>query len=145
MPLLYFVLNQLKLVRRKCMATLSTSYLQSLLVLTSLLILPNFSIQGAEQQDLLQQSLTVVDKTHQQQKKSQLHINKISNETQKLLKAYQQLNRNTQYQLAYQEQLQKTLTAQEDKKQNLLNKIDNDKTTQQQNSFKKHTDNIVDF
>ncbi|NQY64605.1 MAG: DUF3450 domain-containing protein [Alteromonadaceae bacterium] len=114
------------------MATLSTSYFQSLLVLTSLLILPNFSIQGAEQQNLLQQSLTVVDKTHQQQKKSQQNINKISNETQKLLKAYQQLNRNTQYQLAYQEQLQKTLTAQEDKKQNLLNKIDNVKTTQQQ-------------
>ncbi len=114
------------------MSTLSTSYLQTLLVLTSLFILPNFSIQGAEQQSPLQQSLTTIDKTHQQQQNSQQSINKISNETQKLLKAYQQLNRNTQYQLAYQEQLQKTLTAQEDKKQNLLNKIDNVKTTQQQ-------------
>ena len=85
---------------------MATSCLQSLLVLTSLLILPNFAIQGAELQNPLQQSLAVVDKTHQQQKKSQLHINKISAETQKLLAAYQQLNRNTQYQLAYQDQLQ---------------------------------------
>jgi len=114
------------------MVTLSTSYFQSLLVLASLFILPNFSIKGAEQQNPLQQSLTMVDKIHQQQKNSQQSINKISNETQRLLKAYQQLNRNIQYQLAYQEQLQKTLVAQEDKKQNLLNKIDNVKTTQQQ-------------
>ena len=111
---------------------MATSCLQSLLVLTSLLILPNFVIHGAELKNPLQQSLAVVDKTHQQQKNSQLKINKISAETQKLLAAYQQLNRNTQYQLAYQDQLQKTLIAQEDKKQNLLNKIDNVKTTQQQ-------------
>jgi len=105
---------------------------QSRLVLTSLLILPNFSIQAASQQNSLLQSLTVVDSTHQQQKTSQQNINKLSRETQKLLAAYQQLNRNTQYQLAYQEQLQKTLAAQEDKKQDLLNQIDNVKTTQQQ-------------
>jgi len=124
MYLLYIAFNQVRRVSTLCR--------QPLFILTSLLILPSLSIQAASQQNSLQQSLTVVDSTHQQQKTSQNNINQLSRETQKLLAAYQQLNRNTQYQLAYQEQLQKTLAAQEDKKQDLLNQIDNVKTTQQQ-------------
>jgi hypothetical protein len=114
------------------MTTLSISYFQTLFFITSIFILANFKVQATEVDNALQQSLERVDKTHQQQKKSQTNINKLSDETQNLLKAYQQINRNTQYQLAYQEQLQKTIVAQENKKQDLLNKIDNVRTTQQQ-------------
>ena len=97
------------------MTTLSISYFQTLFFITSIFILANFKVQATEVDNALQQSLETVDKTHQQQKKSQTNINKLSDETQNLIKAYQQINRNTQYQLAYQEQLQKTIVAQENK------------------------------
>ena len=85
-----------------------------------------------EPKETLEAAFTTVDETHKLGQKSQAVINKISNETRQLLQSYQDINRNTLYQLAYQEQLQKTISAQKSEADNIVNKIENVKATQQQ-------------
>ncbi len=103
-----------------------------LLLLLLVSVVTSSTLLATEDTKPLQQAFNTVEKTHNLSLQSQQHINKLSAETQKLLQAYQILNRNTQYQLAYQDELRQTIQSQHTEQQSIRHKIESVKATQQQ-------------